>query len=237
MSKWPESEVDLARPIIEWFQERGWEVYQEVGLYGPVADIVATLDGKVWVVECKLSFGLDVVQQAINWLPFAHKVSVAVPAKRRRYKTGGHLIDMICRDKGVGRFTVARLGHADEEYEFDVQEDLPPKFMRLVDRMERRPSQLLEVLEPEHKDFSEAGSPGGGRWTPFKATCKKLSQIVAKTPGITLKAAIDAIDHHYSSDSSARQSLSSWVDAGKVPNVRKEREGKYVHLYPVEATQ
>jgi hypothetical protein len=48
---------------------RAWEVYQEVQLeaYRPIADIVATADPKVCVVECKLSLGFRVIEQVWRW--------------------------------------------------------------------------------------------------------------------------------------------------------------------------
>src|SRR5207244_7937670 len=85
-------------------------------------------------------------------------------------------------------------------------------------------------LRPEHKTHARAGAPTGGHWTAFRETCENLARAVAREPGITLKAAIAAIEHHYRSIAGARSSMATWIKAGKVPGVRLEG-GK---LYPSE---
>jgi Holliday junction resolvase len=77
--------------VIDWFTERGWDVYQEVQIQSgyPVADIVAVMGLRVWVVECKTTLTLDLMAQAFHWQRYAHWVSVAVPETKRRGRSKG----------------------------------------------------------------------------------------------------------------------------------------------------
>jgi hypothetical protein len=107
-------------------------------------------------------------------------------------------------------------------------------------RWNSRPVELAAVLRPQHKTHAKAGAVGaGGRWTPFRATCEELVRIVTATPGITVKAAVEAIKHHYSTNRSAASSIAHWVEHDKVPGVRLGRSsgcggGNALRLFPVE---
>lgn len=230
------SEADLCRAVVAWLRDQQWEVFQEVGT-GPRADIVAVQSGRVWVIEAKKSFGFPVIEQAIRWRPQAHWVSVAVPRA-----PGGYARDLMKRE-GIGILAVERpvMGaYADTEQcalALSVTERLRPRLVRWVDRVDsykkrRSPLQMLHRLEPEHKDFCEAGSNCGGHWTPFKRTCRNIQAIVRERPGIHLKELIERSQHHYRSDRTAGSSISEWCFQGKVPGVRCEREGRHVRFYP-----
>ena len=75
---------------------------------------------------------------------------------------------------------------------------------------------LRGVLCAEHKTFALAGNADGKHWSAFKATCQSLVRFVRKNQGCSLKQVVSSIDHHYSSDSSARGSLLHWISKGKV---------------------
>jgi hypothetical protein len=85
-------------------------------------------------------------------------------------------------------------------------------------------------LRPEHKTFAEAGNAQGKAWTPFQATCRALQELAASNKNLMLKAAIDQIDHHYASNSSARSSLKKWIDKGVVPGIALERRGRGLYV-------
>ena len=95
---------------------------------------------------------------------------------------------------------------------------------------------ITELLRPEHKTHAKAGAIGaGGRWTPFRQTCEALAEVVRKTPGIHLAAAIKELaSHHYSSDACARSSMGIWAQKGKVPGVRVVVDGRFITLHPAE---
>ena len=78
-------EADLAKVVVSWLNEQHWDVYQEVQIhgFGGVADIVAVQGPLVWVIECKTSLSLTVMEQASVWR--VHFRSVAVPTGVRHH--------------------------------------------------------------------------------------------------------------------------------------------------------
>lgn len=210
-------ETDLAKHVVDWLAADDWDVYQEVqpGRLAHVADIVAVRRGMMWVIECKLTLSLEVIGQAEHWRRLANWSSVAVPRAKRH--SSREAATRVCRLLGVGMLTVDRGG--------SVRCDLPPAMNRVpVDWLRR-------AVDEGHKTAAQAGTNGGGRYTPFRRTCEHLAWYVAKHPGCSLKDAVDATRHHYASDSTARSCLAKWIELGRVAGVRMEREGRKIRLY------
>lgn len=226
-AKWPETEAELALPVVEWLEDQGWDVYQEVRTsYGPIADIVATQGQLLWVVECKKAFGLAVLEQAEHWLPYGHYVSVAyphAPASRR-----GALPRRVARWLGVGTLGVQKLGDFGgviSDFNF-VHE--PPSL--------RRKPPCLDLLRRElneaQRTYAPAGNAASRYWSPFRATCDAVRAYVKQHPGAPVKEVVDAVRHHYRADSTARSCLLKWAEKGKIAGVRLEREGRAARLHP-----
>ncbi len=210
-------EAALAAVVVAWLVELGADVYEEVELSrgGIRADIVARLGAELWIIETKASLSLSLVGQCMERRRLAHRVYAAAPCRKLR------ISDELFRDVGIGLLDV-RLGTQHAWDPARIVEMVPSK------RWNTRPVALAGQLRPEHKTHARAGAPAGGHWTPFRETCENLARAVAREPGITLKAAIAAIEHHYRSIAGARSSMATWIKAGKVPGVRLEA-GK---LYP-----
>lgn len=224
---WPESETDLAPPVIAWLEEDGWEVFQEVVIYqgSPRADLVATKHGLVWVLELKKTLSLDLLDQTAHWTRYAHYSSAVVPQSKKRYSRN-QLVFQICEWKGIGLLEVgppSTWHNAGPNVGKTVEPRLHRKAM--VDK-------VRDALRPQHKDFAQAGNANGKFWSRFRQTCQDLARVVELSPGITMKQAIERIDHHYSSLSSARTSLALWIERGKVEHVKMRLEGGQTHLYP-----
>ena len=191
------SETDLAKVVISHLEEQGWEIYQEVVCWGGVCDIVGKRGNILWAIECKVSFGLAVIEQAVNHKRQFHYSSVAVPSKR-----GGGFAERICRKYGVGVL----------KYKHSVTELIRPKLNRKIAPV---------ILHEEQKTFCEAGSSNGGHWTDFRRTVRMLVQEVSRNPGMEFKEAIRAIDHHYSSFGSAKSCLLGFIGT-VIPELRTE---------------
>jgi hypothetical protein len=243
MAKWPTHETEVAEPVVAWLQAAGWDVYQEVKAGdGRSCDIVATRGPLLWVVEAKVRLNAEVVEQARWWRQYAHYASVAVPY---RSWPGNAVINLAVGTWGIGVFGVHnptvlyRPAATDEDRAKLVTNCVKPslnrqglaKFLRLA-------------LCEEQRTYLAAGSPCGGGWSPYKATCRALERVVIDHPGCTLREAIvgakgpdgaqlwPGITHHYSTDSTANSSLKHWLEAGKVPGVRLARDGQSLRLYP-----
>lgn len=190
-------EVELAQAVIVLLEKTGWEVYQEVQINRGMhtADIIAVLNNKiVWVIECKQSYGLAVLEQASHW--GAHYRSIAVPKLRKGF-----------RDYTIAKeyFGVGVIECHKGYKGLIASEKAPAPLKRIYHNSAKF---ILSKLEPEHKTFAQAGTNTGKKWTPFQATMTKVREFVITNPGSTMKQIIEGIEsHHYGSHSSARQSL------------------------------
>lgn len=214
-----DTEAQLAAVVVESLLADHWEVYQEVQQnWGqPVADIVATRGPVTWVIETKLSLSLVVMEQADKWKPFANMVSVAVPTRHRDIK-GRTFAMNVLRQRGIGVLVVNT----------HIQHEARPEFRR------RLLDPIRNYLREEHKSWSQAGVNGGGYYTPFADTSRKVVNYISQHPGCTLSDILGSVETHYHSDASARSALSQWIRTGVIKGVRCEREGRSLVLYPEE---
>lgn len=207
------SETELARHIVAFLTEHGWEVYAEVQLVdrGGVADIVATQGRLVWIIECKTSFGLAVIEQAARWRGRANFISVAVPGSRSGFGTE------VLRAFGIGMLTVGYEG---------AQEWLAPRLNRRA-----ATERLRKALVPEQKTYVEPGTNSGRRWSPWARTRDAVETYVATHPGVTMKEMLQKVETHYGSTSTARSCLYAWIRAGKF-KVYLDENYRPARLYP-----
>jgi hypothetical protein len=214
-------ETDLAAVVVRYFLDLGADVYQEVApnaAYGGRADIVAVYGPVMHVVECKVSFGLAVIRQAADWIHYAHRVSVAIPKVR-----DAQMPRILCRHLGIGVLEVSRASLSWETSR--VTEVVPPRLSRRID------PRLRKALRDEQRTYAAAGNADGKFWSPFKATCIALREVVAAAPGITVSAAVKRIKHHYGNDRNATSNLSAWIRGGKVDGIELDASARPARLY------
>lgn len=208
------SEKDLAAIVVSDLTEQGWEIYQEVETGWGRADIVAKNGNILWVIECKMSFSLAVIEQAWNHIRShkSHFVSVAVQVS----KHVGKFAEEICKRFGIGILSV----NLNRE---SMTEKARPNFYRKANGLE---------LHEEQKTWCLAGSQsGGGHYTPFKATVRDLVDLVRKHPeGLLFADAVKSIDHHYSSLATAKACLSKFIGV-VIPNLRLETIDKKIYVF------
>lgn len=208
------SEADMARAVVTELQRQGYETYEEVstGYGGRRADIVAVRKPIVMIVECKVSLSLKLLDQLSMWHGEANYTIGAVAAGRIGVAAKRYL-----RSQGLGLWKLV----ADE-----IHEEVAPRLHRHCrDR-------ISDSLRPEQRsgEYAQAGSNGGGYWTPFRATCRDLCEAVKRNPGIKLRDALLQIDHHYATTKSAMSALPALIQKGVVAGVRLDKGG----LYPAE---
>jgi len=195
------SEAVLAAKVVEWMSD-GWDVYQEVSCYGGYADIVGVREGIVWIVECKMTLSLSLIEQAVTRLQGAHYVSVAVPPARR-----STFPQDLLAEKGIGVIIAGST----------VEQVQGPRISRAGRHWAKR---LLDSLEPEHKTAAMAGTNGGGRWSPWRSTCRNAVEYVRRHGEPTVVDMMRHINHHYGSDSAARSSMVEWLRRGSVKHLQ-----------------
>jgi hypothetical protein len=215
-----EPETELAARVVAWLSEMGWTVYQEVQMrsHGKRADIVAVLGKVSWVVECKTSLSLDVIQQAIEWDAFANFRSIAIPKVRRSIR------ETICRFARFNGFGIIESG-------YDIHEAEPA-------RLNRNPIRnIREAVCEEHKTFSLAGNANCDFYSPFKETIRKVVEYVKANPGSGMKQIVDGIkDHHYASGQSARCAIAKWIQLGRISGIESYQDGNRTKYRQVTQT-
>ena len=207
-------EVNLAKKVISWLEDYGWNVYQEVKIHSPVADIVAIQNNLVWIIEVKNSLGLKVIDQAVKWGCYSHYVSVATPDRFQNRE----LVKEILEWKGIGSLVIDNYG--------EIYEDIKPSINRKAYTKD-----VLKSLREEQKTFSPAGSKGGGYYTPFKDTCQKIRKAIENNPGITLNELLSKVKTHYRTPASARQNILYWGKQNILIGIKVEKEGKQYKFY------
>lgn len=220
------SEAELGRVVVAWLTDQRFEVYQEVqpSSYGEVADIVGTIGPTVCVVECKLSMGLRVINQARRWSQFAHLAYVAVPLY-----TGGRDFKFAC--DVAGKYGLGVLGVATASDQYNV----PPRVEELQRPTFHRRAwaqRLRDVLNEHHKTFAEAGNSNGSRWSPFQETCRAVADYARLNPGCTMKQLIDNVKTHYGTPATARACITKYAEQGIIKGVRIERLGRGLRVWP-----
>ena len=174
----------------------------------------------IWIIETKTTLGVDVMEQANDWLHHAHLVSVGTPWKRGN--TGFR--EMLLRRLGIGYLSVI----TQYEGEWQVKEEVRPVLNRRI-----IPG-LREMLRPEHQTWAKAGNNRSERYSPFKGTSRDVAEFVKHNPGAAMKDLLTNVRTHYHSTSTARSCLARWIEEGKIPGVRIERQGRLIRLFPVE---
>lgn len=199
-------EVDLAAKVIEYLKADGWEVFQEVK-YIKVADIVARKDGFIWVIECKTSMSLKLISQALHWKQFANRISVAV-----------------CKypcDDAMQILNGLNIGCFDTISPSRFRSKCPEPFCISDDSKVTR-CNWDKILVEQHKEWCDAGSAGGGYYTPFAQTKLNIMEYVEAHPGCLINDLIANVAHHYERKSTFRSCLIDYARRGIIEvDIRK----------------
>lgn len=218
-------ESDIGSTLIEWLRGEGWDCYPEVECAPGRADIVAVRDKRiVWVIECKQTMSLALLDQAHRWIGYAHYVSVALP----KYKRMAHSANVFMRDHGIGLLTVSEYMEWNKKQP-PVEEKIPARFHR--DRHGWLQRQILSRLDEDMKRYLPGGTAQQGYSTPWRRTMDAVRLFITEHPGCSTKELIAGITHHYQSPSSARTSLVHWLDHDET--VRVERDDT-IRFYPAD---
>jgi hypothetical protein len=204
------TEAALAHEVRVYLETDGWTTFQEVSLdwkkrgASPVgdgrADVVATRDGQIGVVECKGGPTFHLLAQARRWIPYANMVWIAVPYARM--SEGRQEAFSIAREHGFGILVV---------HDTEIRPRGSPVVRVHID------DALLVSLREGHKTHAAAGTNGGGQFTSFKETGAALAAYVAEHPACKLSEAVGAIKHHYANKASAEAALRKMIKRGLVP--------------------
>ena len=203
--KW--TEVEVAEAVVAYWQERGFEIFPEVDMGGPRADLVA-VQGPLYVWnETKVGLNSAVMAQGLRAQRLgAHRVYVAAP-KGKRTSEGRWFLEHAARQFGIGVLEVERPWSKGEPAR--VKELVPSKWIRDPPYLDT----LKKACNPDTR-IAVPGEANGVFMTDFRRTMNRIRAAVEKNPGMTTREVLAFIDHHYASDSSARGSLHRYADGG-----------------------
>ena len=226
-----QSETELAQHVADWLTTDGWEVYPEVqiGYASPRADLVALRRdiGVAWVICCKLSMSFAVIEQAFHWLWDAHWVSVAVPRpKVVRHRPIGPRVGRVAQrcltHEGIGLLYVEDGGA--------VEELIAPHLNRKALR------RLEAACSPEHQRMGVAGSKHY-YYTPFRATRLAAEEFVTAHPRCTVAELVAGLDHHWSTDATARACVVKYIAKGVFGSIVVEPGSRPFRLIVTDAAE
>ena len=211
------TEIQLFKPIISYLEERGWNVFQEVLLYGKVADIVATFGRLTWIVEGKTTLSLKLLEQAYNWRGKANFVSIAIPSNSN--PGGDSFVKELLVKNKIGMLTI-------NKYAEEVFENIHPQLNRKVINIQK-------FIKPEHAVWAEAGSQYG-YYTPFQNTKRNIEYRIKNYPnGILFNDFLKLTEHHYSKEATARSCLRQWIESGVIKGAEIVLQGNKLFIYPI----
>jgi len=224
------NEAEIGAGVVAWLEDQHWDVYQEVKYYGGIADIVAVNGNLVWVIECKRSLTLHVMDQARGWR--THFRSVAVP-RPKRFRERFTAYGVAKNYFKVGVLEVSRTEFRGE-VGYSVEVKVPAPLMREHHKFAKM---LIEKgLVPEQKVMAKAGTKGGNYSTPYKRTMTAVRRFIEKNPGCTIKEIMDDLGKmHYASDASARSTIPRSLQTIESEWCRVDRDSRPFRFYIKES--
>lgn len=213
-------ETDLAATVIHYLKDLKYDVYQEVG-----PDIVAVMNGRAWIIECKLTLGLGVLAQAWKWAQHrsAAYVSVATPVFRRDDSRA--VAEWFLRYHGIGWLIVSGTTFANYRSEYPVREAIPARVLR-PDAAARRYYDIRKFCTEKNRDYEQAGSPAPRSWTPFKQLGEDVRDLLRRKGPLTIREIVENVEHHYASDAGARSRLAHYLSHGIIKGIAAHENGR-----------
>lgn len=219
MEKEKFSEAALAAKFIEYFE--GWDIYPEVPVpqSGRICDIVMKMGKLIVAVEVKASFNITVLYQALHNQKFAHFSYIAIPAPKCDNTEG----ILLCEHLGIGLlyynpksvYTVHALykyWQSGKSHYSNVKEKVEAAY--------KRPG--LPITLKDWMKRSIAGSQSE-RLTDFKILMEEIAEAITRGGGKVLAKDFFAKNkYHYASTASARYSIKSYCESGKIKVFRYE---------------
>ena len=203
-------------------------MYQEVPCGSGVADILAVLDKKIWVVELKKSLSLQLLDQAIYRCARVHYVSIGIPIRNYDIERKNFAVRTILDHYGIGVFMVGVSGGLFEKRSPRLNEN--PFSYDL--------HKTFKALHPKMK-LNNAGSVPGNNWTPWKEWKKNVEKIVAENPGITPKEMVVKLKSiaPYTKPENAANAAVYYARNGLIERVDVVKKSNRLHLYPRQAVE
>jgi len=227
-------ETELGELVIEWLRRERpfWEIFQEIrpskAAGGHIADIVClNQEDQVWVIELKTTLNLTVIRQAYSW--DVDYRSIAVPAAKRTASQDERRwwYQYMKGKMDIGSVVVNSFGKVREVYSPTSREHVSSMSLS---------AKIVEICRSgKTEGFGIAGGQGGGHWTPYKESIKKVKPFVRSRPGCTASEIITALGKlHYANEHSARTNLAKNLIAVEISWCETKKRGSLDTFYAKE---
>lgn len=160
-------EVDLYKPIQNYFTEQGYGVYGEVN----DCDIVAMKDDELIVIELKLTLNVELLIQASKRQRLTDQVYIAIPKPKynlrsKKWKDVCHLIRRLELGLIIVLFEEGVATHVDIKIS-------PAAFDRKksMQRSKKKRDRLLKEIKGRHGNYNMGGSNKTKIMTAYKENC------------------------------------------------------------------
>jgi len=214
-------ESDLAKKIIEYFENIGYESYKEVCMKGRgggnarcdiyfikkenniIIDTIA--------IETKLNMNLKLIEQSYNWYKYANKIIICLPSTKRKKIKSRNFAYKICESFGIGVIECSL---------YEIKEKIKPSYNKKY---------ILPPLYEEQKK-SIAGTTKTKYYTSFKHTVEQLNIFMSDKNEYKWYNLIKEIKHHYKNDNSAKNSLKKYINNNVIKGYYLNKKGGEFYL-------
>jgi len=183
-------ESELAKPVADWLRSEGFTVYSEIPYWDRCIDMVGLNDYGIRVVELKVKYSKNVLQQAIKCQLATSDVYVASTTKPLNKTI------QFCQKYGVGILKV------------NSKVELILRPYKVKDTWRNATKHLRDnCIEPS--DY--AGVPCMSGCGPAQAVGKCVKQYVEENPSAGWREIFKNVPNHYSNYQSMRCAMNSYL--------------------------
>lgn len=175
-------EVDLYKPIQEYFTDKGYEVYAEVNH----CDITAVKDEDLVIIELKLNLNVDLLLQATKRQRLTDLVYIAIPKPKRmsskKYQDICHLVQRL--ELGLIMVSFKR-----KTPTVDIcVSPAPFDLSKIRKRNKRNRDKILAEIKGRNGDFNVGGSHKTKLMTAYKESCIQIATLLEEHGPLSPKA-------------------------------------------------
>lgn len=178
----------MYEPLKEYMENLGYEVYPEIEVgWNKRADIIGRNSPAICIVEMKTSLSMELLDQAIRWIPYAHYIYIAIPERKKDIPV---IVRRVLSQHKIGILEVS-------SYKWQkVHDSLPARFNR-----PRLNTNWDKYLTPLHKTWDiQGGAVQGGHLTPYKRTIHHVRNYLARQRDwVYMKDILEHCETHYAS--------------------------------------
>jgi hypothetical protein len=159
-------EVDLYKPVKDYFTAEGYDVYGEVN----DCDVVAVKEDELIIVELKLRLNLDLIMQATKRQRLSDHVYVAIPRPKLSFRSQKWRdITHLMRRLEVGLILVSF--NKDQEEIRIIHHPTPFDRKKSMQQSTKRRNRLIAEIKGRTGDFNIGGSNKLKIMTSYKESC------------------------------------------------------------------